>query len=288
MFNVYHGIAFKQAPEDSLKTGIQIPGHLNIAVQSNPAIQRYLMLSQAFLDRSTSLAVRPIALQLKIRAVELGLQIYAGNVKQALLSDLVISKFGREWLQAVMPKLAAKPEGELLNSIDGVLYCQTNSSNTVAYLLAASALFETFDQAMLALETNGDTELKVSYRKSVSINENELLKHYAASGGDYRATTELYPQINDFVVRKRLQTLGLPNFGGRSHPNLLQAASAFYVEEKSLIESAAVFGVPLQQLESLVRNAGLGITKVLKMIVQGGEQRFFTKTQQNLPTACFE
>ena len=74
------------------------------------------------------------------------------------------------------------------------------------------------------------------------------------------------------------------DYRGRGHPNLLQAASAFYLEQKSLIESATVFGVPLQQLESLVRNAGVSMTKVLKMIAQGGEQRYFTKTQQNLPT----
>ncbi|WP_348944439.1 hypothetical protein ABHF33_13535 [Chitinibacter sp. FCG-7] len=245
------------------------------------------MLAQAFLERPKPLAVRPIAMNFKKKATELGLQTYAGKVKHALLSDLVISKFGREWLQAVMPKLAAKSEGKILNSIDGVLYCYKSSSTSVAYLLAASALFETYDQAMLALEATDEEEQVVSSRQSIRIPKNELPKHYAASNGDYRATTELFPKINDFVVRNRLQALGLPNFGGRSHPNLLQAASAFYLEQKSLIESATVFGVPLSQLESLVRNAGVSMAKVLKMIAQGGEQRFFTKTQQNLPTVCF-
>ncbi|WP_157669951.1 hypothetical protein [Chitinibacter sp. GC72] len=186
-----------------------------------------------------------------------------------------------------MPKLAAKPEGKILNSIDGVLYCYKSSSTSVAYLLAACALFETYDQAMLALEATDQEEQVVSSRQTIRINEYELLKYYAASNGDYRATTELFPNINDFVVRNRLQALGLPNFGGRGHPNLLQAASAFYLEQKSLIESATVFDIPLPQLESLVRNVGVSMAKVLKMIAQGGEQRFFTKTQQNLPTVCF-
>jgi hypothetical protein len=278
--------AFDQDSEFYLKSGIQIPSHLCTAAQVNPAIQRYLTLAQAFLLRSEPLAVRPIALQLKNCAKEFGLQCNPGKVKQALLSDLVIAKFGREWLHAVVPKLAVKPEGEWFNPIDGVLYCQTNSSNTVAYLIAASALFETFDQAMFALENNSEAELMVSHRKSVNISKNELIKRYAATGGDYRATAEHFPQINDFVVRQRLQTLGLPNFSGRSHLNLQQAAIAFYLEEKSLIESAMVFGVPLQQLESLVRNAGCGFAKVLAIMAQDGERRYFNKTQQNLPTVC--
>ncbi|QBC42482.1 hypothetical protein [Iodobacter fluviatilis] len=139
---------------------------------------------------------------------------------------------------------------------------------------------------MFALENNSEAELMVSHRKSVNISKNELIKRYAATGGDYRATAEQFPQINDFVVRQRLQTLGLPNFSGRSHLNLQQAAIAFYLEEKSLIESAMVFGVPLQQLESLVRNAGCGFAKVLAIMAQDGERRYFNKTQQNLPTVC--
>ncbi|QLI82533.1 hypothetical protein HZU75_13910 [Chitinibacter fontanus] len=52
---------------------------------------------------------------------------------------------------------------------------------------------------------------------------------------------------------------------GHWHPKLYQAVTAFYLEEQSLTESADQFGIPLQQLESLARNAGVGFVKTLTM-----------------------
>lgn len=281
--------AFLKAPLDFVDQSFQVPIEWVSAYRNHPYIQKYLEISAGLLDRKQAFDVRKIAPFLKNEADRLGLQTYANNAcKRPLLSDAVIDEFGSEWLASVFPALVNKPVGKLLDQMDGVLFRMTSASAVTAYILAAAVLFPSSDEALQRL-VNATQECilaKRRSRKTVSVNEQELRERYILAKGSHAEVTGYFTEINDFVIVRRLNMLGLPNLAGKGNHGIWDAVYAFFVEGKTLADSASSGGIACRALEDLLRKAGAKLALILQEIQQAenvADQRCFIKLRQKNP-----
>ena len=229
---------------------------------NNKAIQRYLKISFSLLESESPLDVKHVSPILKEIASALGFQVHNGTVKFPLLSDAVVNAFGRKWLAIVLPGLADKPEGKLLNQLDGVLYLTTSASSVSAYILACALLYKSADSALNALQSP-QTIIKKSRKRSSRIDRDELLSAYVQARGNY-STTALHISADKQAVIAMLRSTGLPNLIESAKQNSLRAAIAFFVEEQSLVQSAELGGISVEAMETLIRNSGYGLAHALR------------------------
>lgn len=220
-------------------------------------VLRFNAIAQALMARDLPVSSTVMRQLLHHKGQQKNLQVCGGEVKRPLLSDLVLRSFPREWLKEVFPAVLAKRKGELLSKLDGVFYFASGASTVEASFLAMAMLFDSADEALQALE---QFEARPVTRSSRSASEapaaEELITAYIETSGRYSAVaTRCGTSI--FMVSKRLAALGLPNFArGRQGAGLLAAGHAFYVNQRGLIESAAIGAVSVVELETLVRSAG--------------------------------
>ncbi|MCC4118621.1 TniQ family protein [Aromatoleum toluclasticum] len=117
----------------------------------NPAVRRYLEICSGLLDRPIPFDVQVVSRALTGRACRSGLQRASSPRRTAatpLLSDVVLDAFGTDWIAQVFPDLVEKPRGEVMNRMDGVLYQGKSAFSVVPYVLAASVLFGSSDDAL--------------------------------------------------------------------------------------------------------------------------------------------
>ncbi|TNC99140.1 MAG: hypothetical protein FD121_378 [Gallionellaceae bacterium] len=257
--------AFFSTPELVLNNCLVVPDSWMRQSVDNQVINTFHSISLALLDSEKPFSVTHASAILRKQAMARGFQVHGGKVKSSLLSDAVVDAFGREWLATILPRLADKQKSEILNQMDGVLYMSNSASSVVSYVLALSLLFETTETAMSALLAQTDTTAtKISsVRATQSIKKEELISAYLLSYGSYSKTATLLT-TSYAAICGRLRDMGLPNLRSDRFPGLEKAVIAFYVEEKSLADSAAVGKVACDVLENLVRSAGAPSFDVLK------------------------
>lgn len=230
---------------------------------NNQVVQRFLDISSDLIGRAAPFSVKRVSAVLKARAASRGFQTYSGSAKAPLLSDAVVGQFGREWLATVLPALADKQEGTILNSMDGVLYLANSASSVTAYILALSILFETPEDALNAIiwfEDVGPTKRHRTLAKAIK--PEELRLAYMESRGNYSATANSLG-VSYAAVRKPLLSMGLPNLTGANGHDLEKAVAAFFLEGRSLEDSAAVGKISRKVMEELVRTTGSAFGNVL-------------------------
>lgn len=231
----------------------------------NRYIDTFLEISFALLKSEKPFSVTSVSSLLKTKNEAFGFQTHPGKVKSLLLSDAVVSKFGREWLGTVLPPLANKQEGQILSQMDGVLYLKHSASSATAYILALSLLFNSSQEAIdaLALTDSAEEPLHHHCKASTTFNNNALRSAYLNSHGDYAKTANLLG-TSYAAIYARLRNLGLPNLRGANLAGLEKASLAFFIEGKSLTESVTVGGVTCDALENLARVAGPTILDLFK------------------------
>ncbi len=256
--------AFLMAPDQVLDKSHPVPESWIANTIDNSNINSFLAITSALLETEKPFSVKHVSAILRDKAAARGFQTHGGKVKYPLLSDAVVADFGREWLATVLPRLADKRQGEINSQLDGVLYMATASSSVAAYILALSFLFDSPDEAMNALITTDMSELVPLPTKSSRTIENEELKSaYFKSLGSYSKTASLL-MTSYAAICGRLRDMGLPNLKGNRANGLEKAAVAFFVDGKSLPDSAAAGNVTCDALEKLVRVAGTTMVELLE------------------------
>lgn len=222
----------------------------------NRFIKNFLAISFELLNRERPFGVKHISGILKKEALLRGLHSHCGKIKAPLLSDAIIDNFGREWLATVMPTLAYKQQGKLLSQMDGVLYLTTSASSTTAYILALSYLFETPEDALIALTHSDETSVKAIRARSMhKIDRHDLKSAYLKAHGSYAKTAKLLKTTYSAICG-RLSSMKLPNLDGESWQAMQRFAAAYFVEGKSLSDSVSAGGLEIDVLETFVRVAG--------------------------------
>lgn len=230
----------------------------------NRFINTFLEISFALLKNEKPFSVTRVSSLLKTKNAALGFQSHPGKVKAPLLSDAVISRFGREWLGTVLPPLANKQNGKILSQMDGVLYLKNSASSATAYILALSLLFNTSKEALDTLAQIDIAEpLTTPCKSNQKIKNDELRSAYLNSHGNYAKTANLLG-TSYAAICGRLRNIGLPNLRGANLAGLEKASLAFFIEGKSFADSVTIGSITCDALENLARVAGPAIVGLFK------------------------
>lgn len=278
--------AFLKAPAAFFEQCHTVDYGLAEASTASSAVCRYLEICAGLLDRAAPLDVKDVVRVLAGRARALGLQTWGGKAVGPLLSDLVADTFESSWLAVVLPDLVTKPRGELLNRLDGVLYLRTAASSTAAYVLAASVLFDSADEALSALQSAVRQEAPKRRNLAPDRPSDEALREaYVATGGGHAAVAK-FLNANYGAVSPRLEAMGLPKLLSRGKDGVRVALWAFLMEGSSMSESASIGGVSERELESAIRTACMLFVPMLEQIeaqATTATRRSFLRTRQIPP-----
>lgn len=248
--------SFLSAPDQLLNDSRLVTEPWVNKSMGNRFIKSFLAISCELLSREKPFSVKHISGLLKEKALLHGLHSHSGKIKAPLLSDAIIDNFGREWLATVMPTLADKQMGKLLSQMDGVLYLTTSASSTSAYLLALAYLFETPEDALIALTHFDEISIKAGRARLIhKIDWHDLQSAYIRAHGSYAKTAKLL-ETTYSAICSRLSSMKLPNLKNECWQSMQKTATAFFVEGKSLRDSFNASGLELDMLEDFVRVTG--------------------------------
>ncbi|MBC7751546.1 MAG: TniQ family protein [Candidatus Saccharibacteria bacterium] len=263
--------AFLKAPSTKFKSINAINETWAKSIIENTYIQQYLTISRELLKSDKPIDVKIVRNVLRSRTEDKGWSIKNGKCEKPLLSDLVARSFPREWLATVFPDLLDKKLGEKMHKMDGVVYLSTLSSSVAAYVLASCVLFENADEALNALVNPSiETTEKRVRNTEIAINEDQLQAAYIRAKGQY-AVLQFEISENRWHIFNRLRAMGLPNLKDSDRQSTLNAATAFFVEKRSLSDSALIGKISIETLEDFIRQVGNSFTATLmEMKPQGG------------------
>lgn len=268
--------AFLQPPAMFAKNSALVPKELVDEAKNNLSVQRFLDIVSGLMVRVAPLDVKYVALALRKKAAALGLQTHGGRVKQPLLSDLIRSAFPHQWLNTVFSGLVDKPDGQILNHVDGVLYMRTSASSVSSYVLACAVLYDTADDALNDLFDAARTHADTPERKLLNPTEQErqsLIDAYIQCKGNHLAVSRKL-NIALHQALALLSGLGLPNLSSRSQAkNPMAAVMAFRVNEKPSAESATIGGLSTDEMDDLNRKSGPLLTMALMAMAAQDTQR---------------
>lgn len=239
--------AFFSSPAEYADQSKAFPDELVSMALENMYIRRYLEICSGIMERDTPLIGRQVSGVLISRASKLGYRTARAKEIQRLLSDAVISAFGRSWLAGVLPSLSGKPVGVFHRSFDNVLSWDKLTCKVYAYILACSVLFESSDSALNAITNRASR--KPTHRATP---EAKMIETYISMHGNYLMTSEALLMKHNHVV-SRLRAMNLPNILEPVATNVARAVVAFFHEGLSFSESASKSGVSLESLERLIR-----------------------------------
>jgi TniQ len=263
--------AFLSPPSKFLAHAQSVPASAVADARKSKYVQRFLEIASGLMVRSAPEDVKYVALALRKRATALGLQTNGGKVKRPLLSDRIRDAFPHHWLHTVFSGLVNKPRGEILNQVDGVLYMRTSASAVSSYILAAAYLYESADGALNHLFDAKATFENAPARKLLvqpRLDEKSLLEAYVASKGHVSAVAKRLAIPRHQAVSTLMQA-GLPGLKCkcRANPkNQLAAAQAFFLQGKSVADSAAIGNLSLVEMEDIVRQAGANLASALSAL----------------------
>jgi hypothetical protein len=226
-------------------------------------IQRFLAISRQLINLDKPIDVKTARVVLRERASSRELCTHAYGTKKSLLSDQVLADFPKDWLATVFPALADKTPGAQLNQVDGVLYLSTSASSVTPYILACSVLFDSADEVLRAVSV-APTALRGTRRRQpiALIDDSELRSSYVRARGQYKAVMTDIP-AGKRIVLARLRELGLPDLSSTDNHSVLVSAISFFLDKKSLAESAAQGGIGLEKFEDIIRQSGGSLTALL-------------------------
>jgi len=234
----------------------------------NKHVSIFIVVAAGLFERTSPLDVKSVAFALKKRAACLGLNTVSAPVKnKPLLSDLICESFPAPWLATIFPSLVGKAKGEILHRIDGVLYMANSSSSVWSYILAASVLYESADEALnglFAAQMDFADKPERKRREYKELDRKTLVTTYIESQGHHALVAERLALPLHRAV-SMLREAGLPNllFVRSDAKKPHSAANAFYLQEKSFEESADVGGLTSSEMTALLRYTGVDFKTTL-------------------------
>ncbi len=288
---VDHELAFLQPPCRYLNESELVPTGLVDEAKSNRRIQMFLDVVSGLMVRTEPLDVKYVALALRKRAAERGLQTHGGKVKQPLLSDLIKDSFPAQWLNTVFAGLADKPDGQILNHVDGVLYMRNSASSVSSYVLACAVLYDSADNALNELFDASKVFTDIPTRKPLIANEDEtkkLINAYIQCNGHHASVSKCLT-VPAHQAMSMLNSLGLPNMTNRKSQgkNPLAAAKAFRIHGKSSVDSAAIGKISIEEMDEINRKSGPHLTMAL-LAMPCFQQRAGAKRKKALLPRAFD
>ncbi|WP_041790265.1 TniQ family protein [Rhodoferax ferrireducens] len=260
--------AFLRSPSNCIADAETVPAAWVDGARDNEHVSRFTGIASGLFERTSPLDVKFVALALRKRAMSLGLNTVATPVKnKPLLSDLIRDSFPAPWLATVFPSLVDKVKGQILNRVDGVLYMATSASSVWSYILAASVLYASADEALNGLFSARKDFIDEPKRKRSArgtLDRQVLVTAYIECKGRQVLVAErLALPLHQAV--SMLREAGLPNLvlGRSDGKNSTAAADAFYLDEKSFDESARAGGLTASEMAALVRCSGVDFKSTL-------------------------
>lgn len=262
--------AFLQPPSKYLGEAETVPKGWSDEARNHTLVGRCMDIASGLMVRTVPLDTKHVALELRRQAASLGLQTNGGRVKKPLLSDLIRNSFPSRWLSTVFPELVNKDEGKILNQVDGVLYMRTSASSVWPYILAASVLYESGDQALNGLFDAGEVFADAPRRKKVLKSEiatPRLIGVYAECKGHHASVAQRL-DIPLHQAVSLLNNAGLPNLVRiRTEIKRVHAAvDALYRLGKSFQDSVAIGRLSSSEMEDLIRRSGPNLILALKFM----------------------
>lgn len=279
--------AYLQPPSRYLKEAELVPSRLIDDALNNQSVQKFHDVVSGLMVRTKPVDVKYVALALRKKAAELGLQTHGGKVKQPLLSDLIRISFPTKWLNTVFSGIVDKPEGQILNHVDGVLYMRTSASSVSSYVLACAVLYDSADSALNDIFGAATVFADAPLRKALTPSEQDnrdLVNAYIQSNGHHAAVAKRIGIALHQAV-SMLNGLGLPNLSCcRTHGKSPRGAvEAYRVLGKSSVDSAAIGGLSTAEMDDLNRKSGPHLTMALMaMAAQNPQQRTGVKKKKAL------
>jgi hypothetical protein len=264
-------------PSKFLQVAESIPLDWVTQAQSNRAIQIFLDVVAGLMVHTESLDAKFIAKKLLKKATERGLMPIYGHKRKPLLSDLIKASFTHQWLEAIYPGLASKPDQIIVPTIDRTLFKQKNGGSVTSNILACAVLYESADEALNDIFGSFKEISEVSARISkprlkpksntfftTEEGKNCLIESYIQCGGLHMEVVKQFPNVRSSAV-SLLNELGLPNlYIWGKKKNMLAAVTAFNLQGKSSVESAAIGGLRADEMDRIIRNSG----PILKIALQ--------------------
>lgn len=260
--------AFLGSPVQCLGRADIVPDRLLKESIDDGPVNRFLEICSGLMVRDKPLGVKHVSALLRRRAESKGLETVRYRGRYPLLSDLIRDTYPNDWMATVYPEVVGKVTGQTMVKVDGVLFMGSSASSVWPYLLAIGALYDDADEALNDL-FNVKVSVAIAKRQRRiavrSLSREVLLENYAKHKGRCSAMAkELGLSLS--TMKSKLRVEGLPDLtgsrGGCKKPNL--AAYAFYIEKKSLTESAQIGGLTMVEMEALIREARLEFQVALR------------------------
>jgi len=256
--------AFSRSPSEFAESSATVGEEWLAGVRGSKPVQRFLDICSALMETRAPFTVPTVRDALRVQARPAGIrcsgrgQTSRRERNKELVSDRIQGLFPSSWLEKEFPVFVGRRSGQMLQSVDGVLWSGKAASTVASYALVASVLYETGDEAVAAFMTP-PTHPGL---KSAPRAPHRLRQIYVECLGSYAAISGKVGAVSPAVLRT-LADLGLPDLEGDARGHLMTAARMFYAHTCSIGESASAAGVNPAELEALVRQAGPGLRTAL-------------------------
>lgn len=250
--------AFLRAPSGLIGKCQEVDAVWCEKVKANETIARFLLVCDGLMDHPQPFSVAQASEILRAAWIAYpGPQGSMDERPSQLFSDLLIERFGRDWLALVLPDLANKPDGARLTKIDSIFFTKTSASSVMAYALACAALFQSAEEALNALGTPNPLANRPRKRKRIDLDSDTLFAAYIEARGSHANVAEKLG-FHLGTIACRLVAAGLPNMVETPSKSTVKALSGFLIERQSLQSSAKAGGVSQLDLEYALRVMVMG------------------------------
>ena len=259
--------AFSTSPMAAHKLSKPVPANLVVDAIKSPEVKRFLLIAKLLLERSKPLPAKYISFAIRNAANQMGFHTKGRLDTRPLLSDSIRQRFPRDWLMGCCDDLAQKAPGVPHQHLDDLVFRMGSTAPVGTYLIAAAALFDTAEHAMQAI-ANAPREYELVARApkfdQLGVDLKGLRAAYVKEGG-HLANIVRRLNLPHKQVEKILKSFGIPTLNknisrGKDYQS---AADSFFNMGRSLVESAAIGGLTIAEMESLVRSAGTNFAETL-------------------------
>lgn len=243
----------------------EVPQSLVDAANNHPLVSRYLDICAGLLQHRESIDNTVARRVIQQRAKERGIALRRRAAPGPLLSDMIMGLFPPSWLATVMPAIANNEIAETAKHIENVIYVDARLSSCSTYMLAATVVFDSAEEALNALFRNSELPAKPeprATRPGSTLRDSTVATRYAACRGNLTKTAS---QLGASIVRteRALAKLGLPSLGVSSCHARERALAAFLIDGKNVQESCEESGLDSDEVETLLRTCCANMTSTL-------------------------
>jgi len=258
--------AFFDPPTQVVGRAAKLDANWTDDLQQNPLIGRFLELCGLLIDRPHPYPVTATRDALRIVARPRQLRCYPskgdGSCSEPLLSDAMLDAFPTDWLVQIVPALKDKQRRTIFHPVDGVLWNATSASAAVVYILSLALLFNSSDEADLAIRGAMCSPSTEPRAKSKPVGLGDARAKYIGAGGNHSKLRRMHSN-EWYPLLKVLQEAGLPSLPQGHTCSAVAAAKAFFVDSAPLDHCLAVSGDARSTFEALLRSAGQPLANAL-------------------------